>query len=579
MDQLLNSFGCLSIDSTLDKFNKLNSQWSHEFALSESIERKQKLMDIIFTHLRDPSYKSHFDVFLCTLRILAREKNGLETLFTAERVETILELAQLTGKCSMVIGDKDSFNAKVINEAQKCLCNLVFNSIAIGRILCRYGVIDGIMLRLKMFREPGLPIEVKYFDLRIMFIITALCAELRPKIRDEHHGFVYLMEAIDVMLKEAEEPGQQPSRKSQRKRKVKDSNSKNVTSKSESTGQKAGGESSSSTTSQFFNSALVDLCCEALKVLFNLTVAYERGNIDEEEEAHFLRLVGILHDLLLTDCETKEKRRELLTHTVNLLTNVPPSCFEELLVSIEEIGHIDNPKYEYEAMNVEAIVVLLEFLDKRLEKDPSKNIHESLSPILTCLTSMAQASRIIRKYLRQQILPPLTRKDVQKRPEEGNSIRNRLVKLMTNSNTDIKEMVGGFLFVLCKENAQRMIKYAGYGNCAGFFANRGLLLAGKTNTSYSSDSEDSDTEEYSKLKEKINPVTGCYEPLKVNPMEGMTEEQKEHEAMKLVNMMDRLSRAGVVQPCRVGNDGKPQPISHLLELQEAMDDNPKEQKE
>lgn len=48
------------------------------------------------------------------------------------------------------------------------------------------------------------------------------------------------MEAIDVMLKEAEEPGQQPSRKSQRKRKVKESNSKNITSKSESSDQKIG---------------------------------------------------------------------------------------------------------------------------------------------------------------------------------------------------------------------------------------------------------------------------------------------------------------------------------------------------
>lgn len=85
-------------------------------------------------------------------------------------------------------------------------------------------------------------------------------------------------------------------------------------------------------------------------------------------EAHFLRLVGILHDLLLTEAETKEKREELLNHTVNLLINIPPTCYEELLVPIEEIGHINNPKYEYGAMNVEAIAVLLEFLERRLEK-------------------------------------------------------------------------------------------------------------------------------------------------------------------------------------------------------------------
>lgn len=40
----------------------------------------------------------------------------------------------------------------------------------------------------------------------------------------------------------------------------------------------------------------------------------------------------------------------------------------------------------------------------------------------------------------------------------------------------------------------------------------------------------------------INPVTGRVEEKLPNPMEGMTEEQKEYEAMKLVNMFDKLSR-------------------------------------
>lgn len=40
----------------------------------------------------------------------------------------------------------------------------------------------------------------------------------------------------------------------------------------------------------------------------------------------------------------------------------------------------------------------------------------------------------------------------------------------------------------------------------------------------------------------INPVTGRVEEEQPNPMDGMTEEQKEYEAMKLVNMFDKLSR-------------------------------------
>lgn len=46
--------------------------------------------------------------------------------------------------------------------------------------------------------------------------------------------------------------------------------------------------------------------------------------------------------------------------------------------------------------------------------------------------------------------------------------------------------------------------------------------------------------------------------------------QKEYEAMKLVELMDSLTKCGAIQPCRVGPDGKPHPISHVLQLQEGL---------
>lgn len=72
-----------------------------------------------------------------------------------------------------------------------------------------------------------------------------------------------------------------------------------------------------------------------------------------------------------------------------------------------------------------------------------------------------------------------------------------------------------------------MIKYTGYGNAAGHFANRGLLSPHKRNCEnpqFSSDS-DSDTEEYLAMRHTVNPVTGCYEPPRIDPMAGCSEEQ------------------------------------------------------
>ena len=131
-------------------------------------------------------------------------------------------------------------------------------------------------------------------------------------------------------------------------------------------------------------------------------------------------------------------------------------------------------------------------------------MHESLSPILVSLGQMARAKKVIRKYLKSRILPPL--KDVMSRPEEGQTLRNKMVKLMTNPNIDVKELVADLLFVLCKENVDRLIKYTGFGNAAGLLANRGLLYGGR-GEDYSSESEDSETDEYRQVKDRL---VSCY---------------------------------------------------------------------
>lgn len=85
------------------------------------------------------------------------------------------------------------------------------------------------------------------------------------------------------------------------------------------------------------------------------------------EEAHYLRLVSHLHDLLLCDTKNRERKEELQSHTVDLLTSMPLCSFEELLSPVNEFGKPENPEHEFHEMNVEVIAVLLEFLEKRLD--------------------------------------------------------------------------------------------------------------------------------------------------------------------------------------------------------------------
>ena len=71
-------------------------------------------------------------------------------------------------------------------------------------------------------------------------------------------------------------------------------------------------------------------------------------------------------------------------------------------------------------------------------------------------------------------------------------------------------MAADFLFVLCKEDTDRLVKYTGYGNSAGFLAMRGLMGGRKAEITgdYSSDDDDSETEEYNAVANDIDPVTG-----------------------------------------------------------------------
>ena len=105
---------------------------------------------------------------------------------------------------------------------------------------------------------------------------------------------------------------------------------------------------------------------------------------------------------------------------------------------------------------------------------------------------------------------------------------------------------------------------------------------------YSSESDNSDSEDYRKLEKDINVITGqaevdtsdlmnesertAREKMKKRQdiFEGMSEEQKEYEAMQLVNAIDKLTKmgSGFIKPATIGPDGKPCEIESVLQLQE-----------
>lgn len=558
------------VTKILKEFNEKNAQ---TFAFPDfSVPHRKSLVSTLIKVLGQPAEESCHLACLETLRILSREKKCLDDVFTDEVLAALGHTAELTVEEEDVIyeGFKEE-RARVIVEALKTLCNLIYNSPVVQRTCSSNGCIEGVMLRLKLYGSPSLPHDVKFFDMRMLFLLTALCADTRPRLRTELHGLVYLRETLDLILKLSEERSQQDPR-STTPRRGRLSRRGRVRAPEP--------EAEVDMSAPLLDAGEAALASEVLKVLYNLTCGVDKFRIDEEEEVHFQRLVGILHDLLLCEVADPDSKDELCGRVVHLLWNMPRSTYEELLTEvIPGSAQTDPPEEQFEGFNVEAVSTLVTYLERRLKEDAlckqdssgrqmcPKDQSQRLTPVLLCLAECARGHRTLRRYLRSKVLPPLN--DVMTRPEEGCTLRNRLVSLMTSAATDVKNLAADFLFVLCKEKVGRLVKYTGYGNAAGLLARRGLLLGGPTkDCSYSSDSEDSDTEEYTKYKDRINPVVGCYQEPGVSALEGMSEEQKEHEAVQLANLIDQLARGGVVQPARVGADGRPHPLEHVLQLQE-----------
>ncbi|KOC64428.1 Synembryn-A [Habropoda laboriosa] len=472
---------------------------------------REKLWKILFHYLSDNTQSFIRYNCLSTLRILSRDKTNINDLVTDERINVILDNAALK---DANINQNTYTNVTI--EALKLLCNLIFNSTRVQQVIPTTSCLSCVIKHMKKYSNV-IPQEVMLFNTRIIFLITALNISMRQIVKTELNGDECLIKMLESSVQCEDE--------------------KLYTLKEDT----------------------ATLSCEVLKALFNL---YINSSDSVEEEEKTKSLVLILYKLLLSKCEKKD---DLHSNIANLLTVIPHGYYSTIIPPTKE-----NHRYVYQGMDMSAVYVLLKFLDKRLNyKD---DLIGNLSPIVTAFIRMVKAERLIRKYTRLQILPPLM--DVMHRPEEGTTLRAKLCKLLTSPLTELRDLVAEFLFILCKENVTRMVKYTGYGNAAGMFANKGLLGTNKRKSAYSSESEDSETEEYLKYKEQINPVTGCFEHPKPNPLEGMTEEQKEYEALQLVGLVDKLTREGLVQPCRIGEDGKPKPIEHVLELQEEL---PKQQ--
>ncbi|CAK6966404.1 synembryn-A [Scomber scombrus] len=519
-------------DTALTALQSYNKEMNQCFTFSEGEgQDRERLGELVLALLNRELQPSCQLACLETVRILSRDKHCLGPFISRSAMSTLARYAGIAAAINATpdhnqqMEDQENPDQEVIVEALKSICNILLHNETGQVVAADLQLIKGVAERLKQCYDPTWNHEVRFFDLRLTFLLTALRVDVRAQLAQELHGVSLLGNQLDATLGLCWPDTLETAR--------------------------AGSEGVPPEELPPLSRQETERAMEILKILFNVTFDTTRRKVDEEEAAEYRHLGAILRHCLMSCADGDERTEEFHSHTVNLLGNLPLTCLDVLLMPKVQQGSI-----EYMGVNMDTVNMLMEFMEKKLDR--GHKLKETLLPSLNLLTESARIHRETRKFLRSKVLPPL--RDVKNKPEVGNALRNKLVRLMTHIDTDVKDCAAEFLFVLCKESVSRFIKYTGYGNAAGLLAARGLLRGGRDSGVYSED-EDSETEEYREARSQINPITGVVEEEQPNPMEGMTEEQKEIEAMKLVQMFDKLSRTNLIQPMQLGMDGRMREIT------------------
>lgn len=505
----------------IKKFNIDHAQ-SMNFPQLKQVQDRINAWKHLFSILEDEKFQEiHLDC-LVAARLLSRDKNGLNESASKDIIEILLNHSGLGLENAPI---KDQL---IAHQSEMVLSNLIHQSTVVQTLCTQNDLVKRVLDRMSKYSEKTISNDIKKFDARLLFLITALCPEQRSIARESHSGLVRVTEMLEDVVTEAAGNGD-----------------------------------------AILNEDQVAVLVELLKLAFNLTLVSD----SPEEEEQLSLLSSCLQRLLSLGVCRGELQMQLHSHIINVVTNLPGYATRALIGPRDPALATEarpDISVAFEGHTLNSPSLFLDFLFKKLEKPSAgMTLKEDITPVLSVLCSLSRSHRVIRKYFRSEVLPPLKAADVAHKPEVGDSYRAQLVRLLTSNTGDVGTLVEEFIFILCKENVSRMVKYTGYGNAAGLLARKGLLLGGRGEEAETF-SEDQDTEDEDDLQ-NVNPLTGCVEQKRPNPLEGMSEEQKEYEAVKLINLMDKMNRSGVIQPCRIGADGKPEPVEHVLQLQEELE--------
>lgn len=132
-----------------------------------------------------------------SIRILSRDKKCLGPFTTMESLKTLAKHAGIVYREEQILEVPD---LDVILEALKCLCNIVFSSPRAQELMSEARFVVGLTDRIKLYNERNFPHEIKFFDLRLLFLLTALRVDVRQQVAQELRGIGLMTDTLELTL-------------------------------------------------------------------------------------------------------------------------------------------------------------------------------------------------------------------------------------------------------------------------------------------------------------------------------------------------------------------------------------------
>lgn len=157
----------------------------------------QKLAALLIKFLERVLQPSCQVTCLESIRILSRDKRCLGPFTTMDSLKTLARHAGIdySEQQGLEIPDLD-----VILEALKCLCNIVFSSPRAQELTSEARLVVGLTDRIKLYNERNIPHDIKFFDLRLLFLLTALRLDIRHQFAQELRGIGLMTDILGLTL-------------------------------------------------------------------------------------------------------------------------------------------------------------------------------------------------------------------------------------------------------------------------------------------------------------------------------------------------------------------------------------------